>query len=415
MKRILIIGISLLLSAQYLFAQEKILADLKIINFLGKVPYKTERNSLAESLLSILYFNPQPKNYPKIGFLDNKGALKIKPIYSMASDFYDGYANIIKDTTYGYIDKNGAEVLFSQYQQTYFYYGDVGVAKKDGKYGLIDRKGKPITDFKYNMINYFGFNHFQAVPSNGKSYLLNKKGEILFNKDFAYNIRSHFFEKDSLIIIEKASGNKPLQGLITLGNKTVVAPYYDNIYFIGDDELILVQKDKKYGFINKLGKEVIPLIYDEGAFQITENLLCVKQNNKWGYINRKNETIIPFEYDEAYPFFSGKAFVKKDNLYGVIGTNNKIKVEFSLEKSEYPFYSDNLSPYKKEGKYGYIDKNGKVAIPAIYSFAYPFVSKLAYVELNGKAGFIDGKGKEVIPIKYKQMWLPSDGLIRFAE
>lgn len=415
MKNTLFSIITLLLFSYYALSQEKIKADLQTINFLGKSPYKTEKNSQAESLLRLLYFEPQPTNSLKCGFMDKKGKIIIKPIYNLASDFYNGYANIIKDSTYGYIDKKGIEVLFTQYEETYFYYGNTGIAKKEGKYGLIDRKGNPLTDFRYNMIFFFGFNHFKGIISKDSNHLLDNKGKIIFNENLMYNIKSDYFEKDSLLVYEKSIGSKKLQGLVGLDNTIVVEPIYDNIYFIEDKDFFVVKKNNKYGFINKSGKEVIPLIYDNVAFNITEGLISVKQKNKCGFINRNNEIIIPFEYDEAYPFFDGIAFVKKENLYGGIDMNNKIKVKFSVEENEFPFYSNNLSMFKKEGKYGYINKKGKIVIPAIYDYAYPFVKGMAYVELNGKSGFINKKGKEIIPIKYNQLWLESEELIRFVE
>lgn len=405
--------ILILFLSQNLFSQEKIKADLKTIQFLGKSPYKTEKNSLAENLLRILYFTPQPQNNQKIGFINKKGEIKIKPIYNMASDFYNGYANIIKDSTYGYIDKMGNEVLFKQYKEVYFYYGNTGIAKKDDKFGLIDRNGKQLTDFKYNMILFFGFNHFKGILSKESNHLLDNNGKVIFNENLEYNIKSEYFEKDSLLIYEKNVDNKKLQGLVSLDNKIVTEPIYDNIYFIEDDEFFVVKKNKKFGFINKKGSEIIPLNYDQVTFNINDNLIPVKKENKWGFINRKNEIKIPFEYDEAYPFFNEVAFIKKENLYGVIDKSNKIK--FNSEKSDFPFYSDNLSILKKDNKYGYINKKGEIVIPTIYDYAYPFINNIAYIELNGKSGFINKKGKEIIPTIYKQLWLESEELIRFVE
>lgn len=417
MKNILYLTISFLLFSQYSLSQEKIKADIKIINFLGKSPYKTERNSQTENLLRILYFRPQPVNNPKIGFMDTKGRIIIKPTYDMASDFYDGYANIIKDSTYGYIDKNGVEVLFKQYEETYFWYGNTGIAKeKHGKFGLIDRKGNPLTDFIYNnMIGVFGFNHFKGILSKDSNHLLNDKGKIVFNKNLEYDIKSDYFEKDSLLVYEKIIDNKKLQGIVGLDNVIVTEPKYDNIYFIEDEDFFVVNKGRKYGFINKSGVEIIPLIYDEVAFNITEDLIAVKQNKKCGFINRNNEIIIPFEYDETYPFFDGIALVKKENIYKGIDKNNNIKLKVGAEKNKFPFFSNNLSIFEENNKYGYINKKGKVVIPAIYEYAYPFVNGMAYVELNGKSGFINKKGKEIIPVKYNQLWLESEGMIRFVE
>ncbi len=258
-----LICLVVLLTGQNLFSQEKIKADLKIINFLGRTPYKTEGNTITDNLLRILYFRPQPENNPKIGFLDTKGEVKIMPIYNMASDFYNGYANIIRDSIYGYIDKKGIEFLFKQYQETYFYYGNTGIAKKDDKFGLIDRIGNQLTDFKYNMIYFFGFNHFTGVLSKDSNQLLDNSGRIIFNKNLEYYIKSNYFEKDSLLVYEKNIGNKKLQGLVGLDNKVVTDPIYDDIYFIEDKEFFLIKKNKKFGFINKKGKEIIPFKYKQ--------------------------------------------------------------------------------------------------------------------------------------------------------
>lgn len=53
-----------------------------------------------------------------------------------------------------------------------------------------------------------------------------------------------------------------------------------------------------------------------------------------------------------------------------------------------------------EVRYGYIDKYGKEAIPAIYSSGYDFREGLAYVEKDGKWGFIDKSGRTIIPFVY---------------
>lgn len=52
-------------------------------------------------------------------------------------------------------------------------------------------------------------------------------------------------------------------------------------------------------------------------------------------------------------------------------------------------------------KYGFLDKFGRLAVPAIYESAYDFSEGLAYVELNGKWGFIDKTGRTAIPFVYE--------------
>lgn len=414
MKKLLLFTILLSLFSKYSFSQEKIEPNLKIINFLGNVPYKTEKNSLSQSLMVKLYFRPQPKNAPKVGFMNTKGKVLLKPIYDIASDFYDGYANIIKDSIYGYIDKSGSEILFRQYEETYFYYGNTGIAKKNGKFGLIDRSGKPFTEFSYRMIDFFGFNNFRGLLSVDEHHILDNKGTII-NRGLDFKIVSSYFSADSLLIYENKINNNGLKGLAKMGNIKLTEAIYDQIYMIDDKDLLVVVKDRKYGFINMLGKEVIPLVYDEVGFNINDNLIPVKQKSKWGFVNRQNEIVIPLTFEAAYAFFDGISIVKKENLFGGIDKKNKVKIQFENEKSDFPFFSNGLCVFSKNGKHGYIDKNGNIVIPAKYEYAYPFINSIAYVEEAGKAGFIDKKGKSVIPINYRQLWMPSEGFIRFVD
>jgi len=415
MKYKLFLITSILLLSHYSFCQQKIRPGIKLINMLGKSPYKVESNCVPETLLRMVYSEPTSRNNSKIGFMDRKGKTVIKPIYNMASDFYNGYANIIKESTFGYIDKKGVEVLFKDYEETYFYYNNTGIAKKNGKEGLIDRNGKPLTEFKYNMITFFGFNHFSCQISKNVQQILDSNGKIVFNKNLDYHIKSYYFEKDSLLVYEKKIDNKPLKGIVKIDETIIIEPKYDEIYTIENQDFFVVLKDEKFGLINNDGQEIVPLMYDEIGSNINETLIPVKQKGKWGFINTQNKIIIPFEYNDVNPFFENIAFVQKENSFGAIDKTNKIKVPFDLENSKFLFYSDNLCVIKEKGKYGYINKDSKIVIPAIYDYAYPFVNGIAYVELGDKSGFIDKKGKEIIPIKYKQLWLESENLIRFVE
>ncbi len=415
MKNIIILVIALISISNITFSQDKIKPDLKTITFLGRVPQKVESNALPDNVLRMLYFRTQPDSNSKIGYMNKEGEILVQPIYNMGSDYYGNNANIIKDSIFGYIDKEGNETLFSQYDETFFYYGDTGIARKNGKYGLIDRSGDSLTTFQYKMIKFFGFNHFTAVTQNKKDHLLDTKGNIIFNDSLIFDIRSHYFESDSSIVYQEKIGGKKLKGLVSLDGRILLKPKYQEIYFINDEDFYLVEREQKWGFINKSGEEVIPLIYEEAGFNVRDDLIPVKKSGKWGFINRKNEVIIPFIYDEAHAFTNGLAFVKKGDKYGCIDRNNKVKIKIKLEKTGYPFFSNNLALFKKGDKYGFRNKRGKVKIPAIYDLAYPFINEMACVELNGKVGYINKKGKEVIPIKYTQLWFESEEMIRFIE
>ena len=84
-----------------------------------------------------------------------------------------------------------------------------------------------------------------------------------------------------------------------------------------------IEKNGKWGFINKSGEMAIPFIYEDivryyeqqTVAGFSEGLIAVKKNGKWGFINTSGINVIPFIYDQAFNFSEGLALVKKDNNY----------------------------------------------------------------------------------------------------
>ena len=66
---------------------------------------------------------------------------------------------------------------------------------------------------------------------------------------------------------------------------------------------------------------------------------------------------------------------------------------------------------KDGGKWGYIDKIGKMVIPPQYDLAYQHVDGLAAVKIGGKWGFIDKTGHMVIPPQFSDTFGFSEGLV----
>ena len=59
-----------------------------------------------------------------------------------------------------------------------------------------------------------------------------------------------------------------------------------------------------------------------------------------------------------------------------------------------------LFPVKSDGKYGFIDRQGRLEISASFDETTGFAEGLAAVAINGKWGYIDEAGKTIIEPKY---------------
>ncbi len=69
--------------------------------------------------------------------------------------------------------------------------------------------------------------------------------------------------------------------------------------------------------------------------------------------------------------------------------------------------------FNKDGKCGLSDAHGKVIVPAIYDFIFPFVDGFAVVSngsfFNGEKGVVNIEGKEIIPVKHRKIHFLSEG------
>src|SRR6218665_2970306 len=69
-----------------------------------------------------------------------------------------------------------------------------------------------------------------------------------------------------------------------------------------------------------------------------------------------------------------------------------------------------LAPVKIEGKWGYINKTGKIVIKLQFDEARGFREGLANIKLDSKWGYINKTGKIVINPRFDMAWHFEEGL-----
>lgn len=69
-----------------------------------------------------------------------------------------------------------------------------------------------------------------------------------------------------------------------------------------------------------------------------------------------------------------------------------------------------LALVEKDGKHGYVNKEGKVIVPLIYDEGMAFFEGKAGVMLNNKWGFIDSTGAEIVKPQYSEVYSYNEGM-----
>ena len=123
-------------------------------------------------------------------------------------------------------------------------------------------------------------------------------------------------------------------------------------------------------------------------------------------------------FNSIGPFNEGLARVYYENAegitkYGFINKNGKLAVPLKYERAG--SFSHGLAMVSQNYKFGFIDTTGKLAIPLIWDYASDFSDGVALVNKGKGYGYIDTKGKVVIPVNLRLAYDFNDGLAIFFD
>lgn len=171
-------------------------------------------------------------------------------------------------------------------------------------------------------------------------------------------------------------------------------------------KLFPIKSGDKWGYVDKTGKYIINSQFDD-AFNFSEGLALFKSNDgKYGFSGEDGKYVINPIYKDATSFSEGLACVVMENGKPQF-INKENKILFTVDKAEICFgFSEGMARVKIKGKWGYIDKTGKLIINPIYDDANEFKDGLAAVakideKKNEKQwGFIDKSGAVKINFQF---------------
>ena len=424
-----------------------------LINLDGKMltePIYEEVSSLKNRPGRILV-----KKDDRYGVLDTNGKVVVPVLYySIIGDEYceeeNGYQNtgfIVSNKSktgilYGYYNSNGRKILETKYESIsrILEYNDNStylIVMSNGKKGVL-RNGRKLIDLNYQDVMYSRNSKIFIVNKNGKYGFFAKNGkEILEPKYEAYEIAGEYIsvkENDKNVLYD-INGNyidqKNYKSILEVGNSSYfiaisekdnsysilskdvnIENSYKNISYLFDNLFTFTNQEGKCGIIDATKGEVIDAKYDlilkvdginaieareddgtatiysrdlqeictmSGAIveNINKNFAVVYNQTERIYIDLYGNTV---ENTKVYPNDKLYAF-KKDEKWGFINKEGKaiIEPEYDMvtELNEYGF-----AGIYKDGRWGVINEEGKVIVEPIYeinSYYLPkFIGKYMY-------------------------------------
>lgn len=378
------------------------------------------------------------------------GTYKAKAINETGKDIITGYDKV---ETIGNYDKN----------ENLWYEKNVLKVQKNGKYGLVDFSGKEILACEYDAIEAQNGIENSLVLTQGENLGLcdnsgniiiepkykkianiednYKNGYIVVDSDNKYGIIG--FDKSVILecnyeevkgiygganlFIVKENGKYQV---INKDGQTVLQDKFDDATAINGDYIVAI-KSGKYGVIDIYGETKIKFEYSE-IREAGDNYIA-KKGSKYGVLALDESEKIPFDYIDISYVPTGDFFIAdyiedgnlmskvfdsnfEEKVTGIVSEVNASKGYIRVyTDGEYKYYNfkfeeklsstflttNTLFLSKKNGKYGYVDKDGNVVVDYIYDDGTEQnTSGYVAVKKNGLWGSIDTKGNIVIQPEY---------------
>lgn len=143
-----------------------------------------------------------------------------------------------------------------------------------------------------------------------------------------------------------------------------------------------------------------------------------------GYIDSDGNVVIPPKYEIADDFSEGLARVAEHGWgkgYSFIDTSGEAVISLEECVIAYDSFHEGFCSVLVDGKCGFINKTGAMAIPPQFDGADGFDHGVAPVRIGeDNWGFIDRTGKFIVPPKYRlteppEYWYTNDGLLRILD
>lgn len=199
-----------------------------------------------------------------------------------------------------------------------------------------------------------------------------------------------------------------LLGFMDRGFQWVVRPQFtDYIYsnsrttyqLFGTTGLAMVQKDGKYGAIDKTGKTVIPFQYDE-LWPISAGMMVFKENGKYGYLDADTLAVaIPAQFERASSFGELGLAVVTDGTktYLIDKQGSAVPGANKLDASTYFIdYEDGTWAVNEPEEYVVIQKNG--------SYGY---GRIEYLTTLPAVGEMDSWAYDLVVTSIKENLVPA--------
>lgn len=219
------------------------------------------------------------------GAINAKGDIIIPFMYAKLGNFKNGFAYYLS-THYGLVDVNNKAMKAQWDWVSDVDTNRIAIVKKENKFGLMTLGEQLLLPTHYDYIASCLNGIYLLVKNNLYGFYNSKEKCFVTYLDFNYN------------------------------------PAFESIYYTDGKQFKLI-KDKEVAFIDANGKYTINFGSYNNIFFAKEDAIRVQKNNKFGFIDKKLKPITSLEFEKASDFETHLAIVSKGDNSMLIDRSGK--------------------------------------------------------------------------------------------
>ncbi|WP_349530040.1 WG repeat-containing protein [Reichenbachiella sp. MALMAid0571] len=324
----------------------------------------------------------------------NFGVLNEKGEYFIALE----YDSISADDGYFYLMENGKWSVANQFGRniTKYKYDDIKpesesliAVKRRGFWGFIDFQGDEVIANKFDSVTSFKYLTSKVSFLDGFG-TINQFGEWICEPVY-----------DEIIIHKEGITEARLKSRIDLVNHdgNVIFQTYNTLKPY-DGGFIETTEEGKTGFVMRDGRIVKQPIFDEISFTSQDSILIAREQDYLSLATKDGDRFYSLSgrFEEVLGISEEFVGIRLDGKYGFVDLQGRLRVANRYDSIR--LFSDGMAAFYLRGNWGYIDKEENLRVQPVYESSFDYINGTAIVIENGKYGVIDKDGKYLLDSKY---------------
>lgn len=391
-------------------------------------------------------YSPSDDGHRIYGYVDSHGRLAIEPAFLDARAFSEGLAAVQVAGGWGYIDRDGRWVIPPRYSAAApFAEGRAAVSDERRLWGYVDTTGRVVVPPRFKRASRF---------IDGRAYGLLPDGQVESIDRYGRTAASTVAEEHAALgdVSMESDGDWSSSGPdpdVTLDRRRADRAWVEAA--IASNRLpvsVKVDGDTRVGYDDLAGRRVIEPTFEDGG-PFIDGLARVRSAEGYGFIRPDGRVAVPPQFDSALSRFSGgRTLAVSDGRVWLIDVSGRRVAD--LGPWEWPemageegfddlesyvglddYFADGLIPWQRNGKWGYVDGDGRWAVEPRFDAAQPFHRGLASVTQGGspplrgpfdaptqggggRGQLIDTRGRIVRDVGKATIAPPDRGLVRIG-